>query len=261
MAARSPSSANPLVLQRILSYERLAERDMVLCVEDEPGALGLLLQSVVRVRGSLPLEVLHSRLSRIWYCTASATRSSAISSAPVKSATVRATLRHRCAARALSENDSTAFCRSATEWRSSRQKASSSTRPMSALARTRGRSWNRRCWIARATCTRLRMDAESHAVDSAGEEVSRISAATAIILDSACVAFLRVPRNNSRTVTAGTSTCMSIRSSNGPLSRALYNWTCRGVHLHGLRGCPRNPHGHPCVAILQSDAEKPDTHW
>ena len=57
-------------------------------------------------------------------------------------------------------------------------------------------------------------------------------------------------RNNSRAVTAGTSTCMSIQFSNGPISLALYNCTRRGVHLQGLRGCPRNPHGHPCVANL-----------
>ena len=243
--------------------------------EDSPSP-----RSIGSIQGGLGVGVSYPHFCGIWYWTASATCSIAISLTPARSAIVRPTRRHRCAARALSENDSTAFCRRAVDARSSRQNASSSARPMSALARTRGRSTNRRCWIARATSTRPRMAAESSLAGGRRVRLCGRSGEPACRSDGcSCPAGEAAPslderwrpanepassrgvRNNSLAVTAGTSTCMSIRSSNGPLNLARYNCTCRGVHLHGFRGCPRKPHGHPCVAILQFEAEKPETHW
>ena len=66
-------------------------------------------------------------------------------------------------------------------------------------------------------------------------------------------------RNNSRAVTAGTSTCMSIRSSSGPLSSARWTCTCRGVHLHGLREWPRNPHGQGLIAPTSMNHQRNPT--
>ena len=74
---------------------------------------------------------------------------------------------------------------------------------------------NLRFWISLAASTRARISAD----------VSFFAAFARSLIGS-----------------AEASTCMSILSSMGPDTRALYACTCAGVQVHLLRGSPRYPH-------------------
>ena len=60
--------------------------------------------------------------------------------------------------------------------------------------------------------------------------------------------------------TADASTCTSILSSSGPLTRARYRSICVGVQRQRRRESPKCPHGHECVAFLLPHRFGPENH-
>ena len=58
---------------------------------------------------------------------------------------------------------------------------------------------------------------------------------------------------SSRIESAGASMCRSMRSSSGPLMRALYLIICDGEQRHSCLGSPRYPHGQRFVAFPPPD--------
>src|SRR5262245_22866167 len=61
--------------------------------------------------------------------------------------------------------------------------------------------------------------------------------------------------SSSLNVTAGTSMCMSIRSSRGPDIFETYRWICIGEHLQSRVGSLKKPHGQGFIAAASMNRD------